>query len=73
MTAKSSATTAGGNGRTGLIVAVRVETKSLVMDEDDIVFSLQGALAHINEGYRMNEYMSINTYIRHQKLLTQSC
>lgn len=65
MTAKSSATNAG-DPRNGVIVAVRIETKTLTMDEDSIVYSLQRALANINEGYNMNEHMLMMTFIEYK-------
>ena len=65
MTAKSAATTAG-DPKSGMIVAVRVETKTLIADEDNLIYKLQYGLNAVNEGYLMNEFMMIGTFIEYK-------
>ena len=65
MTAKSSATTAG-NPRSGVIVVVQAETRTLATDEDNLVYSLQYSLNHIHEDMVMNEWLMTQTFISYK-------
>ena len=65
MTAKVSATRASSTTN-GLIVVVQVENKTLVLDEDNIVYMFQSRLMHLNEGFIMNEWLMQQTYIEYR-------
>lgn len=65
MTAKSSATRASG-ASDGLIIAVQAETRSLALDEDNLVYSFQHSLSNLYEGYIMNEYLTQSAYIEYK-------
>ena len=47
----------------GVIVVVQVETRSLVVDEDDIAYHVMSAIRDIHEGFIMNQHLTCLTYI----------
>ena len=66
MTAYSSAGTASrktGKTHSGAIVVVQAETRTLVADEDNLVYPLQQSIRSMFEGLVMNEWLERQAYL----------
>ena len=66
MTAKGAGYTASREDKKKviLLLIVRVETKTLLPDEDNVIGAVQSAFERLNEPYLMNEYQAVVMWLR---------